>query len=226
MRPEHNEHLIHCREWWSYHYHCHFTCVGHANRASVSIMRIKDLIEELLFIQIVIWESKNLEMGIGESELLATSTWCIGEGGQVRACRKNEKLWQQSPGCQHGTTKVELLERSRKLLPLWNQLLICIHHLQPVAKPLVGCLRLLLVGRNRWTAWATERGQGLAEARQALLRWFVIVPDHSTYEREASASLPLPKSHISSALGPNSEPYGEASPGECSLPSTGKAVPH
>lgn len=103
-------------------------------------MRIKDLIEELLFIQIVIWESKNLEMGIGESELLATSTWCTGEGGQVRACRKNEKLWQQSPGCQHGTTKVELLERSRKLLPLWSQLLLCIHHLQPVAKP-------------QWGAW-------------------------------------------------------------------------
>lgn len=51
------------------------------------------------------------------------------------------------------------------------------------------------------------------------------VPDCCTGERMASASLQLPKSHVSSSRGPNSEIYGGGNPKTRVLPQTGEAVP-
>lgn len=77
---------------------------------------------------------------------------------------KHEKLC--APGCQQRVTKGKSLERAGKLLLCRISCPSGIH-LQPVTDHVGVHLRLLLGGRNRWTARATGREQGLAEASQA-----------------------------------------------------------
>ena len=219
-------HLLHCRDWWSYHYHLFFIItsisqVCHKNRAPTTIMRIKNLTAESLCTQMVAWENENPEVGAGGSESQATPTGHTSEGGQVSAYRKAwEALctWLSTQGYK-GRAPGESWETPA----LWNQL----------------CLR------NS----SADDGQAHESAPKAVDGWQKQM--NCIKQEESRSRLRLPRhlgivchciwllpvwedsfgftstsqSHTSSSGGPNPGPHGDESPGKRFLPYSGEAVP-
>ena len=214
-------HLLHCRDWWSYHYHLFFIIISisqvcQKNRAPTIIMRIKNLTAESLLIQMVTWENENLEVGVGGSESQAAPS----EGGQVSAYRKTwEALctWLSTQGHRGGVPG-----ESWKTA-LWNQR--CLRNSSADDSQAHESAPEAVVG---WQKQMNCIKQKESRGRQRLPRHLGIVC-HRTWLlpiwEDSFGFTSTSQSHTSSSGGPSPGPHGDASPRKRFLPYSGEAVP-